>query len=152
RGAACRAGSDACAPATSQARAGQMGRGRTSCPNPRPVAHCMPHGGLAGCGHVPRRSAVEPGGTMNRLVARGRRWLLAGLVGPLLAAGCAPPEPVARPADFPYHGSDGRYRLHWRLDRESWRARAVGVVESPRVEDTERDLVVELRGLDKDGR
>jgi len=84
-------------------------------------------------------------------VAGRRRRAVAAIVGSVLVVGCAASQPTARPADFPFHGTDGPYRLHWRLDREQWSVRAVGLVETTRSEPIQ-DVVIELRGLDKSGR
>lgn len=88
---------------------------------------------------------------MARLMAPGRHRALLTLVGSALVVGCVAVSPVARPGDFPLHSGEGPYRLHWRLEREQWSARAVGLVETGQPE-RDRDLVVELRGIDKRGR
>jgi hypothetical protein len=85
------------------------------------------------------------------MVGRGW-WLLAMLVPVLAVAGCATSQSVSKPSDFPYHSTEGSYRLHWRLDREAaWSVTAVGMVEMSRPEPG-RDVVVEIRGIDKSGR
>jgi hypothetical protein len=77
------------------------------------------------------------------------RTALVGLVVALW--GCAV-APVARPADFPLHGShDGFAAFHWRVDRQPGAVVADGVVE---VFQPERiaQVVFELQGLDSSGR
>jgi hypothetical protein len=70
---------------------------------------------------------------------------------PLVVWACATLEPAPRAQEFPFHSTEGPYRLHWRLERESWAARAIGFVEAPRPESWDRDLVVELRGVSRTG-
>lgn len=77
---------------------------------------------------------------------------LLGVALLVLLGGCAAPGPAPRVQDFPSHDpSPPFFTLHWRLDRESGQATAVGVVE---VSAPERinDLTVELQALDSAGR
>lgn len=77
---------------------------------------------------------------------------LLPLVLPLLLVGCAGTARLDRPADFPNHASEHPFfDLHWRLDRDAGKVRAVGLVEAARV-DGIYDVTVELRGLDGAGR
>ena len=77
--------------------------------------------------------------------------LLAAVLSVLLA-GCATVDSRPRPDEFPFHSAEGPYRLHWRLERESWAAHAVGFVEVPPTGGRDSEVVVELRGVSKSGR
>ncbi len=76
------------------------------------------------------------------------------LLGALLLAlgGCAAPSPPARPADFPLHAADQVVALHWRLDRQEGAVTAAGVMVPPLPADRISEVVLELIGLDRDGR
>ncbi len=70
----------------------------------------------------------------------------------LLLVGCAGPARVASTSDFPFHATDDPFfTLHWRLDQNDGVVRAVGLVEAARV-DGIAEVMLELVGLDKDGR
>jgi hypothetical protein len=57
-----------------------------------------------------------------------------------------------RPQDFPRHATDhSLVDLHWRLERGPGEAQAVGLVEATR-QGSLWDVLIELRGIDKDGR
>ena len=78
------------------------------------------------------------------------RLVLGSLLVSLL--GCAAQGPPIRPQDLPFHGQDQQFfNLHWRVDREDGVATAVGVVEAAGA-DRFSDALLELQGLDKDGR
>lgn len=71
----------------------------------------------------------------------------------LLPAACAGQARFARPSDFPLHASDDRFfDLHWRLERPDRVVRAVGLVEAARLNSQVTDVLLELRGLDEQGR
>jgi hypothetical protein len=80
-------------------------------------------------------------------VACRRSWAAVGL---LLLAGCAAPGPGARPADFPEHAARPHFDLHWRIERQGDRARAVGIAV-PRDRGFS-ELLLQLRGIDGAGR
>jgi hypothetical protein len=74
---------------------------------------------------------------------------------PLLLAvltGCAASQPALRPADLPEHAVESPIVLHWRIDRAADRATAVGLVEIPQNPDRVESVMLELLGLDGQGR
>ena len=77
------------------------------------------------------------------------------LVLPVLLAvltGCAASQPALRPADLPEHLAESPIVLHWRIDRAPDRATAVGLVEIPQNPDRVEMVMVELQGIDGQGR
>ena len=70
----------------------------------------------------------------------------------VLVSGCATVDSRPRADQFPFHSTEGPYRLHWRLERESWAVQAVGFVEAPPAGGRDSEVVVELRGVSKRGR
>jgi hypothetical protein len=66
--------------------------------------------------------------------------------------GCAASQPALRPADLPEHTVESPIVLHWRIDRAPDRATAFGLVEIPQNPDRVDMVMVELQGIDGQGR
>jgi hypothetical protein len=80
------------------------------------------------------------------------RGILACGVSLVFLAGCAATGPTARPTDFPFHTTDPPFiTLHWRVEQAATAVTATGIAE---LSDPERleAAVVQLQGLDRDGR
>jgi hypothetical protein len=80
---------------------------------------------------------------------RSSRLLPLGLAAML--AGCAAGTPIPQPSELPMHAVESPFTLHWRTDRGPDRVTGVGVVET-RAPARVAYVIVELQGLDRDGR
>jgi hypothetical protein len=67
-------------------------------------------------------------------------------------AGCAASQSALKPADLPEHAVESPILLHWRIDREPDRGTAVGLVEIPHNPDRVEMVMLELQGIDGQGR
>src|SRR5262245_22147013 len=74
---------------------------------------------------------------------------VAGLV--FLLGGCAASTPTLGPAEYPFHSVAPQIEIHWRLNVESNRVQADGLLERER-ETQIREAWLQLLGIDATGR